>query len=125
MLLSRQGSGHCLHARPCAGLGPGRDEGLPCCGCSWFPGSGSICLALLVPFSRVGLVSPKPQRGFTCWGPRESTGELGCVWLGFLTPGDTASTSPSDAGFQDAGDSAHPGLLCPSCWPGSGWLWAQ
>lgn len=92
MLFSRRSSGSRLHGGPFGGLGPGShacpawNERQPCCGCSRFPVSGSSCLALLVLFSGVGLVSPKPQRGRLSWpspagAPESVQVSWGSVWL--------------------------------------------
>lgn len=71
-----------------------------------------MCLALLVPFSGVGLVSCKPQRGRPSWpslaGAAESLAvSWGLCGSGFLTPGT------SDPGFQDAWDSLPIRVCCP------------
>lgn len=99
-------------------MGPGSepspvwDKGLCCCGCSRSPVSGSMCLALLVPFSGVGLVSREPQRGRPSWPllagvPESLAMSWGLCGSGFLTPGT------SDPGFQDAWDSVPIRVCCP------------
>lgn len=107
----RQGSGGCKHGGLFGGLGPGRDlllgfSGKRVC-LSWlfpFPRSGNVCLALSVPGSRGGII----LWAFTCWGPRESTGELGSGQLRIFDPW---GHEPQNQKFPQILGSGMPGTL--------------
>lgn len=112
--------GSCIPGGPFGGLGPGRDATLvfPCSSGMWvrvlclFPVSGNTRLTLLVPFSKVGLMSLKHQRGQVCWSSLAAARENLCRSR-LLAPGDMASTSP---GAKRPLRSWAPGCLglCPS-----------
>lgn len=109
--------GSCIPEGPFGGVGP-RGDATPVSPCSSGM-SGNICLALLVPFSRVGLRSSKPQRARFSWPSLAGAPEsLRVSWdpcsPESLTPGDRASVSPRTKRPLRSWAPGCPLGLCPS-----------
>lgn len=91
-----------------------------------FPRSRNGCLALSVPGSREGLL----LRAVTCWGPRESTGELGSGQLRISEPWGHSLHEPQNPKFPQILGSGMPGtlrilgLMSPGCtWMRPTFVW--